>query len=232
MKNITTLGIDLAKNTFSLVGMDDRGIICLKKTLTRKKLLPFVAQLPACFIAMEACSGAHYWAKEFKSLGHTVGILAAKFVEPFRKGGKNDINDAEAICEAARHPSIHFVPVKTSDQQAILTIHRIRKGLIGERTDQINQLRGLLSEFGIVMPQGRYPAQNTIPLILEDAEYDQEIRNSIKQDENAKRLETIPGVGELTASAIAASVPDPRLFKNARQFAAWLGLVPRQCTTG
>lgn len=259
MKNITTLGIDLAKNTFSLVGMSDSGSICLKKTLTRKNLLPFVAQLPACFIAMEACSGAHYWAREFKALGHTVGILAAKFVEPFRKGGKNDINDAEAICEAARRPNIRFVPMKTADQQAILTIHRIRKGLIGERTDQINQLRGLLSEFGIIMPQGRYPAQNTIPLILEDAEnglptlarraidrlwqrikmlneeiseYDQEIRNSIKQDENAKRLETIPGVGELTASVIAASVPDPKLFKNARQFAAWLGLVPRQYTTG
>jgi len=259
MNNLTTIGIDLAKTNFSLVGMDKHGNILFRKQLTRNKLLAFIAQCPPCLIGMEACSGAHYWGREFKKYGHKIGILAAKFVEPFRKGGKNDNNDAEAICEAVRRPNIWFVPVKTADQQAVLCIHRARQGLIKERTASINQLRGLLSEFGIVIAKGRHPAQLAIPGILEDAEnglplmarqiirdiwlrikqvndsihaYDKELANLVKHNPIAKRLMTIPGVGEQVATGIVASVPDPRLFKNSRNFAAWLGLVPRQYTTG
>lgn len=257
--NLTTLGIDLAKTSFSLVGMDKHGKVILRKTLKRAQLLPFIAQCPPCLIGMEACSGAHYWGREFRQLGHDIGIIASKFIAPFRKGGKNDNNDAEAICEAVRRSNIWFVPVKTAEQQAQLCVHRVRQGLIGERTALINQLRGLLSEFGIVMPKGRYPAQREIPLILEDADnglpmlarqmitnlwerikiaseqilfYDRELRRQARHHPVAKRLLTIPGVGEQVASGIVASVPDPSLFKNSRQFAAWLGLVPRQYTTG
>ncbi len=257
--NLTTLGLDLAKNSFSIVGTNEHGKIVLRKTLSRKKLLPFIAQCPPCLIGMEACSGAHYWGREFKKLGHRVGIVAAQFVQPYRKGGKNDNNDAEAICEAVSRPNIWFVPIKSADQQAVLTLHRVRQGVIRDRTGLINQLRGLLSEFGIVMAKGRYPAQQAIPRILEDAEnglpmlarrmiddlwqriqqsseqilaYDRELAQLVRDDTRAQRLMTIPGVGEQVATGIVASVSDPRLFKNSRQFAAWLGLTPRQYTTG
>lgn len=256
---LTALGIDLAKTTFSIVGMDDSGKVMLRKTLKRAQLLPFIAQCPPCLIGMEACSGAHYWGREFVKLGHRAGVMAAKFIAPFRKGAKNDNNDAEAICEAVARATIWFVPVKTAEQQALLCVHRVRQGVIAERTALINQLRGLLAEFGIVIPKGRYPAQQQIPHILEDAEnglpdlarriiadlwerircandqilaYDRELARQVRQDPVATRLMTIPGVGEQVATGICASVPDPRLFRNARQFAAWLGLVPRQYTTG
>lgn len=257
--NITTLGIDLAKNTFSIVGMNQHGKVVCRKTLSRNKLLPFVAQCPPCLIGMEACSGAHYWAREFEKLGHRIGIIAPKFVEPYRKGGKNDNNDAEAICEAVTRPNIWFVPVKSAEQQAVLCIHRVRQGLVKDRTGLLNQLRGLLSEFGIILPKGRYPAQHTIPSMIEDENnglpllarnmitdlwtrikdtntqiltYDRELAKLVREDSVAKRLMTIPGVGEQTATGVVASVPDPRVFKNSRQFCAWLGLVPRQFTTG
>ena len=259
MKLIKTLGIDLAKNTFSLVGMNEHGKVILRKTLSRRKLLPYITQLHPCSIAMEACSGAHYWAREFKSIGHQVAIIAAKFIEPFRTGGKNDNNDAEAICEAAMRPNIWHVPLKTVEQQAVMTLHRVRQGLIRERTAMINQLRGLLSEFGIVMTKGRYALQNEIQGILEDAEnglphlarkmidnlwqrlkqaneqileYDRALAQQVREDKTDQRLMTISGVGEQVATAMSANVPDPRLFKNSRQFCAWLGLVPRQFTTG
>jgi transposase len=257
--NITTLGIDLAKSSFSIVGTDQHGKVVLRKTLKRNQVLSFIAQCPPCLIGMEACSGAHYWGREFRKHGHEIGIMACKFIAPFRKGGKNDNNDAEAICEAVRRSTIWFVPVKTADQQAQLCVHRVRQGLIAERTALINQLRGLLSEFGLIMPKGRYPAQREIPLILEDADnglpmlarqiitnlwerikianeqvlfYDRELGKQARHNPVSKRLLTIPGVGEQVASGIVASVPDPSLFKNSRQFAAWLGLVPRQYTTG
>jgi transposase len=239
--------------------MDKHGKVVLRKTLTRSRLLPFIAQLPPCLIGMEACSGAHHWGREFRRLGHQVGLIAVKFVEPYRKGSKNDNNDAEAICEAVRRPNLHFVPIKSVDQQALLCVHRVRQALVWDRTRVLNQLRGLLSEFGLVMAKGRYPAQHIIPALLEDAdnglpliarrtieqlwnrlqgingdiaEYDRELVRQAKGDERAKRLMTIPGVGELTATGIIASVPDSGLFRDGRQFAAWLGLVPRQYTTG
>ncbi len=257
--NVTTIGIDLAKHTFSLHGVDSRGNGVFKKTLSRVKLLPFLGSLPPCLVGMEACSGAHYWGRELTKLGHRVGIMAPRFVAPYRKGGKNDGNDAEAICEAVGRPGMRFVPVKSDEQQAILSLHRIRQGLIKERTALINQLRGLLSEFGLIMPQGRYSAQHDIPGILEDAEnglpmltrkllhdtwfrlrtlneqvlaYDRELNHLVRDSEPAKRLMTVPGIGAITATALLASVGDPRQFKNGRRFAAWLGLTPRQYTTG
>jgi transposase len=208
---------------------------------------------------MEACSGAHYWGRELGKLGHRIGIMAPKFVVAYRKSGKNDTNDAEAICEAVGRPGMRFVPVKSEEQQAILSLHRIRQGLVGERTALINQLRGLLSEFGLIMPKGRYSAQHDIPGILEDGDnglpmlarrllndvylrlrvlneqiltYDRELYHLARASEPAKRLMTVPGIGEITATAILASVGDPKQFKNGRQFAAWLGLTPRQYTTG
>jgi len=257
--NVTTIGIDLAKNNFSLHGVDSHGKLVFRKVLNRAKLLPFLAQQPPCLIGMEACSGAHYWGRELKKLGHQIGIMAPRFVAPYRKGGKNDGNDAEAICEAVGRPGMRFVPVKSDEQQAILSMHRVRQGLIKERTALINQLRGLLSEFGLIMPKGRYSAQHHIPDILEDAgnglpllarrllhdtyqrlrvlneqilAYDRELNHLVKDSEPAKQLMTVPGIGAMTATALLASVGDPKQFKNGRQFAAWLGLTPRQYTTG
>ena len=257
--NITTIGIDLAKTSFSLVGTNKHGKVVLRKTLSRNKLMPFIAQCPPCLIGLEACSGAHYWARELEKLGHEPRIIAVKFIEPYRKGSKNDNNDAEAICEAARRPNIWYVPVKSADQQALLCVHRVRQGVVSERTRWINRARGLLSEFGIVIPKGRYAVQAALPVILTDQDnglpelarqmihdlwlsiqqaneqilgYDRALSRLAREDETAKRILTIPGVGELTATGVVASVPDPRLFKNSRQFSAWLGLVPRQYTTG
>lgn len=256
--SVSAIGIDLAKNTFSLHGIDEQGKARLRKTVSRKKLLNTLANVPPCLIGMEACSGAHYWARELSKLGHDVRIMAPKFVIPYRKGGKNDNNDAEAICEALTRPNMRFVPVKSAEQQAVLALHRVRQGLITQRTALINQLRGLLSEFGIVMPAGRYKTHEQVPYILEDAEnglpmlarevihevwqrYQTTCEDVLKADrrlsalarksEQAKRLMTIPGVGELIATAMVASI-DPMMFDNSRQLPAWLGLTPRQYTTG
>ena len=257
--NSTTIGIDLAKTRFNLAGANRHGKIVLRKQLSRGKLLSFMAQHPPCLIGLEACSGAHYWAREFEKLGHQVRIIAVKFIEPYRRGSKNDNNDAEAICEAVSRPNIWFVPVKSADQQAALCVHRVRQGVVRDRTAWVNRLRGLLAEFGIVLPKGRYAVQSAVPAIVGDPdnglpelarqmihdlwlsiqraneqvlEYDRALGRLAREDETAKRLLTIPGVGEQIATGVVASVPDPRLFRNSRQFAAWLGLVPRQYTTG
>jgi transposase len=208
---------------------------------------------------MEACSGAHYWAREIAALGHDVRIMAAQFVTPYRKSGKNDQNDAEAICEAVSRPTMRFVPVKTVEQQAILSVHRTRALLIGERTALINHLRGLLGEFGIVVAQGAAKIRREIPWILEDAEnglpdlarevfaehyarlrdidkriegYDRRIVQMARSCERAQRIMQISGIGPITATAIIASVGDASTFENGRQFAAWLGLTPRQRSSG
>jgi transposase len=152
MGKITTVGIDLAKNIFSVHAVDDKGGVVLRKTVTRARLLALAAQWPACLIGMEACSGAHEWARRMQALGHEVRIMAARFVAPYRRSGKNDGNDAEAICEAVQRPSMRFVPVKSAEQQALLSLHRVRQGFVEERTATINRIRGLLAEFGVVLP--------------------------------------------------------------------------------
>ncbi len=256
--NITTIGIDLAKNTFSLHGVDVHGKACWHKTVSRKKLLVILANLPPCLVGMEACSGAHYWAREISKLGHEARIMAPKFVIPYRKGGKNDNNDAAAICEAVARPDMRFVPVKIAEQQAVMSLHRVRQGLIQHRTALVNQLRGLLTEFGLIIPKGHYQTHEHIPAILEDAENglpplarkmihdvwqryhvtheqvleaDRELAALVRGSVQARRLMTIPGVGEQVATAIVASV-EPSQFSNGRQLAAWIGLTPRQYTTG
>ena len=256
---ITTVGIDLAKNVFSLHGIDEHGKAVLKRTVSRARVLETMAGIGPCLVGLEACSGAHYWARELGKLGHSARIMAPRFVAPYRKSGKNDGNDAEAICEAVARPSMRFVAVKSAEQQALLVIHRVRKGLSDERTALINQLRGLLCEFGIVIPRGRYQARHQLPVVLEDAgngipelarqalvevnerirdldkrilAYDRRIEALAREAEAAQRLMAIPGVGPVTATAIVATVGGATEFKNGRQFAAWLGMVPRQYSTG
>lgn len=258
MKTLT-VGIDLAKNVFSIHGVDSHGKTVIRKTVKRHKLLSEISNLKPAVIGIEACSGSHHWAREFNKLGHTARIMAPKFVIPYRKGGKNDSNDAEAICEAVGRPNMRFVSIKSVDQQAVLCVHRLRSGLVRARTAQINQLRGLLMEFGIVMPVGRYPAQREVHVILGDADnglpwvirqlvqdvyskilqlnsdilgYDRLIHKMAKESEPASRLMDIPGVGEQTATAMVGSVSDASEFQSSRQFSAWLGLTPRQYSTG
>lgn len=255
VNNITTVGIDLAKNVFSLHGVDDRGREVLRRTVRRGQLLAVVAQLPACLIGLEACSGAHEWARQFSALGHTVRLMAPKFVAPYRRGGKNDGNDAEAICEAVSRPSMRFVPVKSAEQQSVLALHRVRQGFVEERTATLNRIRGLLAEFGHVLPQRAVEVRRRLPALLDQlpplaaralgdlqahvrvldervVEYERELARLARSDERAQQVQALCGVGPLTASAIIASVGSAHEFDNGRQFAAWLGLVPRQYSSG
>ena len=255
MEKVTTVGIDLAKNVFSLHAVDGMGEVMLRRSVRRDQLEEVVAKLPACVIGMEACSGAHEWARRFARYGHTVKLMAPKFVAPYRKGGKNDGNDAQAICEAVSRPSMRFVPVKSSEQQALLVVHRVRQGYITERTATINRLRGLLAEFGVVL--GLRPksvrrqaaeasehlpqlVQRAIGELLEHlrllderiAAHEREMEAQARQCEAARRLMKIRGIGPITALAIVATVGSALEFKNGRQFAAWIGLVPSQHSTG
>ena len=259
MDKITTVGLDLAKQVMAVHGMDRRGSRVVRKVLRRDAVLAWTAALPPCVMAMEACGGAHHWARELTRHGHTVRIIAAEFVRPFRKSGKNDANDAEAICTAARQPNMRFVAMKSAEQQAALSVHRLRQGLVEERTAMINRLRGLLTEFGVVAPLSpeklrrelarcRDDADLRLPLavrpLIDDqvtaldqleariAMYAERIVGQARDDERAQRLQTIAGVGPITAAALVATVSRPEEFRNGRQFAAWLGLTPRQHSTG
>ena len=255
MSNITTVGIDLAKNVFSLHGVDRSGAVALRRTVRRDQLLQTVAALSPCLIGMEACSGAHEWGRRFQEHGHTVRLMAPKFVAPYRKSGKNDGNDAEAVCEAVTRPNMRFVPVKSTEQQALLSLHRVRQGFVVERTAIINRLRGLMSEFGVILPLRSVTvrrqaaaaaealpelARRVIGDLLEQMRalderidgYDREIEAQARLSESARRLMKIRGIGATTALAIVATVGDAREFKNGRQFAAWIGLVPEQYSTG
>jgi len=255
MEQITTVGIDLAKNVFSLHGVDGAGRTVLRRTVRRDRLVQTVAVLSPCVIGMEACSGAHEWGRRFQQHGHQVRLMAPKFVVPYRKSGKNDGNDAEAICEAVSRPNMRFVPVKSVEQQALLAMHRVRQGFVVERTAVINRLRGLMTEFGVVLPLRsvtvrRQAAQAAEALpelarvaigdLLEQLRllderiqaYDDRIHAQAKLSEAARRLMQIRGIGATTALAIVASVGNAREFKNGRQFAAWIGLVPGQYSTG
>jgi transposase len=255
MHQVTTVGIDLAKNVFSVHGVDVHGHVVLRQTVRRERLVELVAQLPPCLIGMETCSGAHEWARRFQALGHTVRLIAAKFVVPYRKSGKNDGNDAEAICEAVSRPNMRFVPVKAAEQQSILAVHRVRQGFVGERTATINRIRGLIAEFGFVLPQrtsevrkgatrivDQLPslAGRAVADLLEHVSildeliraYELRLKQHAAGDDRARRIQQLEGVGPLSASAVVATVGTAREFKSGRQFAAWLGLVPRQHSTG
>lgn len=256
---LKVLGIDLAKNSFQLHGVDEAGQVVLKKKLTRKQLSAFVVKLPACLIGLEACGGAHHWVRTFKAFGHTVRMMAPQFVKPYVKSNKNDAVDAEAICEAVQRPSMRFVPEKSIQQQDIQSLHRIRSQLIARRTAQSNQIRGLLMEYGIIIPKGISYVRKQLPQILEAADNGlsdlfRELLNELyeemvhldnrldvmekkllgisAQNEDCQRLLTIPGIGLLSATALVAAIGDISVFKNGRELAAWLGLVPRQHSTG
>ena len=255
----TTIGIDIAKNVVCIHGVDARGHIVVKKRLARQKVLPFMAQLPPCLLGMEASGGAHYWAREFTQLGHTVQLMAPQFVKPYVQSQKNDPNDAAGICEAVERPRMRGVPVKSIPQQDVQALHRIRERQLTARTAFINQIRGLLTEYGIVIPQRASQVRHKLPMVLEDAENgltatarewlhalaeelqalnqriaatDQQIERVFEADEACQRLAQLPGIVPLTATALVAAVGDATEFKYGRQFAAWLGLVPRQHSTG
>jgi len=255
MEQVTTVGIDLAKNVFSLHGVDAAGRAVLRRTVRRDRLVETVASLSPCLIGMEACSGAHEWGRRFQAYGHTVRLMAPKFVSPYRKSEKNDGNDAEAVCEAVSRPSMRFVPVKSVEQQALLAMHRVRQGFVVERTAVINRLRGLMAEFGVVLARRSVTvrrqaaqaaealpelARRAIEDLLEQlrrlderiGSYDREIEAQARLSEPARRLMQIRGIGATTALAIVATVGNAREFKNGRQFAAWIGLVPGQYSTG
>lgn len=255
MKNISIIGIDLAKNIFQLHGAYPDGSVAFRKRVTRKKLLPFLERQPACLVAMEACGGSHHWAREIRQLGHRVHILPPAYVKPFRKRHKNDVADAEAISEAASRPTMRVVSVKTEEQQARAMLFRVRDLVVRQRTQTINALRGLLAEYGLVAPKGlakvktlevaladrddpRLPdlAREMADLLMKQiAEFDARIaaldsqaQAAAREDETIRRLRTIPGVGPITGLAFLAFAPDMEDFKCGRDFAAWLGLVPEQ----
>jgi transposase len=257
--SIVTVGIDLAKNVFAVHGVDDNGkSVLVKPKVARRDLAALIAQLPPCLIGMEACSGAHHWARLFRQYGHTVRLMAPKFVAPYRmsgKRGKNDAADAAAICEAVTRPAMRFVPVKEEHQQIILCLHRTRQGFIEERTALYNRLRGLIAEFGVVLPQKIACLRREIGAHLEDlpgyanqcvgdllahadrlderiAEYDRAIALAAKDDVRSRRLMQLPGIGPTTASALLASIGAGHDFANGRQVAAWMGLTPGQYSSG
>ena len=256
---ISMLGIDIAKNTFQLHGADSTGNTILKRRLPRHKLAADVANIPPCTIVMESCGGANYWARVFQRNGHRVKLISPQFVQPFVKTNKNDANDAQAIVEAANRPSMHFVPIKQVEQQDIQSIHRIRTRVVKNRTALINEIRGLCLEYGVVLAAGAARVKPSLCASIADNDneltassrecmqdlYDElvevecrlkkldtKIRQLCRQDERCKRILKVPGIGELTATAIVAAVPDPKEFRNGRHMSAWLGLVPRQSSSG
>jgi len=258
MSELTTVGLDLAKRVVQVHGEDRYGKVVERRTLRADRVIEYFANKPACVVAMEACSGAHALARSLQRLGHEPRIIAAQFVKSFRMGGKNDANDAKAVCVAARQPQMRFVRIKTEDQQALLAVHKQRDGLNAMRTEVLNRLRGLLAEFGLTFAQSPAAAlkgaqatlvDETLPHRLREvvadcleqlAELDarigrwsREIAEHAKADARARRLhDSLCGVGPVTASAFAAGVAHPGDFKNARQFAAWLGLTPKEHSTG
>lgn len=256
---VTTLGIDLAKNVFQVHGIDHHGKVILKKQLKRAQMTPFFINLPPCLIGMEACGSAHHWARKLQAMGHTVRLMAPQFVKPYVKTNKNDAADAEAICEAVGRPNMRFVPVKNVEQQAVLALHRVRQGFVKARTAQGNQIRGLLAEFGIIIPQGISNIASRVPELIEDAsnelpgafrvlvqrlldhlkeldvqvdELEAQIQAWHRKSDLSTKIAQVPGIGPISASALVAAIGDAKNFDNGRQLAAWLGLVPKQHSTG
>lgn len=256
---VTTIGLDLAKNVFQVHGADAQGHGLLRKQLRRSQMAQFFAHQPPCVVAMEACAGAHYWGRKLQGLGHQVRLIAPQYVKPYVKSQKNDAADAAAICEAATRGHMRFVALKSVDQQSVLALHTVRSSLVKQRTALSNLIRALLAEFGVVVPKGLSQLKSQLPLVLADqgselsalvrqlvhrlqdqlaqlqeavAQLERQIRQWASQDEGAKRLQQIPGIGPISASALVASVADARQFKDGRQMSAWMGLVPRQHSSG
>lgn len=259
MEDVAVVGVDLAKSVFQVHGVDADGTVVLRRRLNRSKLLSFFEKLPPCLIGMETCASANYWARELVALGHEVRLMPPQYVKPYVKRSKNDASDAEAICEAVTRPTMRFVGVKSTEQQSVLVLHRTRLILTRQRTQVGNAIRAHLAEFGIVAPVGRLGLDRLFAVIADESdkrvpmltraclamlatqyrmvvdhllEADRAIRMHSRASELGRRLQEIPGVGPVVASALVASVPDPHVFKNGRSLSAWLGLVPRQNSSG
>lgn len=257
MTHAVRIGMDIAKQVFLIHGVDAKENIVLRKKLKRSEVLKYFANLSIAQIGIESCGGSHHWARELSKYGHEVKLISPHFVTPYRRKGKNDANDAEAICEAISRPGMNFVSVKSESQQSILMVHRVREQLVSDRTSLINQMRGHLMEFGVVLPVGKSKfqgamqevlANDTIPKLVVELLHDMLTRLSrldeqvdtldrrvaqwAKQDQTAARLMELEGIGALTASALVATAGNCNSFRNGRQFAAWVGLVPQQYSSG
>ena len=260
MSEISTIGLDIAKKVFQVHGVDAEGQVIIRRQLRRRQVLPFFAKLSPCLIGIEACATAHHWARELRELGHKVRLMPARYVKPYVKRNKNDAADAEAICEAVTRPTMRFVPIKTEEQQSVLMLHRTRDLFMRQRTSLINAIRSHLAEFGIVAGVGRNGVEVLLDLIRKGEddrvppaardclmalaaqlelvkrqilEADRRVNLSgIGSNGTSRRLEAIPSVGPLIASAIVASVPDPHVFKSGRDMSAWIGIVPKENSTG
>ena len=259
MTEAITIGVDIAKSVFQIHAVDAAGEPTIRRQLRRRQVLPFFKKLPPCLIGMEACATSHHWAREITKLGHEVRLMPPRYVKPYVKRNKNDAADAEAICEAVRRPTMRFVPIKTAEQQSVLMLHRTRQLFVRQRTSLINAIRAHMAEFGIVAGIGRNGVEVLLKLITEGGDdripgpareclmalaaqlelvkrqivgADRRVLAWHRSSETSKRLEAIPGVGPLIASALVASVPDPAAFRSGRDLSAWIGLVPKQHSTG
>jgi transposase len=256
---VSTIGLDLAKAVFQVHGIDDTGKVIVRRSLRRRQVIPFFSKLEPCLVGIEACGTSHYWARELQALGHEVKLMPPGYVKPYVKRGKTDAGDAEAICEAVTRPTMRFVPIKSAEQQSVLALHRTRGLLVRQRTQLVNMIRAQLAELGIVLPKGIAHALKLVDQLVEGvvpdiprlackvvialaeqiralqariAMLEDEITTWFRGNDLARRLETIPGIGVITASALAVSVTDPHRFRSARQFAASLGLTPKAISSG
>ena len=259
MDKVSTLGIDIAKNVFQVHGVDEASEIVVRRQLKRIQVLKFFAKLPACLVGLEACATSHHWARELSKLGHDVRLMPPRYVKPYVKRNKNDAADAEAICEAVQRPNMRFVPIKSPEQQSVLMMHRTRQLFVRQRTSLINAIRAHMSEFGIVAGVGRNGVEKLLKII--GSGHDERVPDTAREcflalaaqlelvkrqilqadrrvlawhrtNKTSKRLEAIPGVGPLIASALVANIPDPGVFRSGRDLSAWIGLVPKQNSTG
>jgi transposase len=259
MQAITTIGLDIAKSVFQVHGVDAEGNVVFRRQLKRRYVLVFFQKLPPCLVGIEACASSHYWSRELQALGHKVRLMPPAYVKPYVKRQKNDAADAEAICEAVTRPNMRFVETKTIEQQGCLTLHRTRHLFIRQQTSVINAIRAHLAEFGIVAPVGRKGVDQLLSIVADAGdkrlpaaarscvaalgaqlqmlkaqilEFDRMIRAWHRSSETSKRLDAIPGVGPALATALVASVADPKAFRSGRDFSAWIGLVPKQSSSG
>ena len=259
MNEVITIGVDIAKSVFQIHAVDAAGEVCIRRQLRRRQVLPFFRKLPPCIVGIEACATSHHWAREIVKFGHEVRLMPPRYVKPYVKRNKNDAADAEAICEAVTRPNMRFVPIKTPEQQSVLMLHRTRQLFVRQRTSLINAIRAHMAEFGIVAGVGRNGVEVLLKRITEGAdermpataceclmalalqlelvrrqivEADRRVLAWHRMSETSQRLEAIPGVGPLIASALVASIPDPAIFRSGRDLSAWIGLVPKQHSTG